>query len=131
MKNGVSWRSCRQTRWLRVRVHGIGLQIRSLLCITGHYRALEWADSTKQYVLNEELGIIVEVEVRLEGASTNRISYFHRKWKQRTSSRRLEDRLTVALPSHPMNQATTLFVSPPTTRHGFQAHTSSSIWTSW
>jgi hypothetical protein len=30
--------------------------------VEGHYRALEWADSTQQYTLNEELGIIVEVE---------------------------------------------------------------------
>ncbi|KAG1876479.1 emp24/gp25L/p24 family/GOLD-domain-containing protein [Suillus subalutaceus] len=30
--------------------------------VEGHYRALEWADSTQQYILNEELGIIVEVE---------------------------------------------------------------------
>ncbi|KAG2364112.1 emp24/gp25L/p24 family/GOLD-domain-containing protein [Suillus spraguei] len=30
--------------------------------VEGHYRALEWADSTQQYALNEELGIIVEVE---------------------------------------------------------------------
>ncbi|KAG1760137.1 emp24/gp25L/p24 family/GOLD-domain-containing protein [Suillus occidentalis] len=30
--------------------------------VEGHYRALEWTDSTQQYTLNEELGIIVEVE---------------------------------------------------------------------
>ncbi|KAG1814527.1 emp24/gp25L/p24 family/GOLD-domain-containing protein [Suillus variegatus] len=30
--------------------------------VEGHYRALEWSDGTQQYNLNEELGIIVEVE---------------------------------------------------------------------
>ncbi|KAG1788208.1 emp24/gp25L/p24 family/GOLD-domain-containing protein [Suillus plorans] len=30
--------------------------------VEGHYRALEWSDGTQQYILNEELGIIVEVE---------------------------------------------------------------------
>ncbi|KAG1769535.1 emp24/gp25L/p24 family/GOLD-domain-containing protein [Suillus placidus] len=30
--------------------------------VEGHYRALEWTDSTQQYTLNEELGIVVEVE---------------------------------------------------------------------
>ncbi|OJA10697.1 hypothetical protein AZE42_01038 [Rhizopogon vesiculosus] len=30
--------------------------------VEGHYRALEWTESTKEYGINEELGIIVEVE---------------------------------------------------------------------
>lgn len=41
-----------------------------LPCLIGHYRALEWSDGTQQYNLNEELGIIVEVEVRPKGAFT-------------------------------------------------------------
>ncbi|KAJ8587321.1 hypothetical protein M405DRAFT_794354 [Rhizopogon salebrosus TDB-379] len=30
--------------------------------VEGHYKALEWTDSTQEYTINEELGIIVEVE---------------------------------------------------------------------
>jgi hypothetical protein len=34
--------------------------------VLGHYRALEWIESTQQYGLNEALGISVEVTVRIQ-----------------------------------------------------------------
>ena len=36
----------------------------------GHYKALEWSEARQEYVLESELGILVEVEVRTFRATT-------------------------------------------------------------
>lgn len=39
--------------------------------VQGTYRALEWSDSAQAYATNPELGIIVEVVVRLSFSSSS------------------------------------------------------------